>query len=105
MTTEEVKKRWPDSVRLKMIERSEFYENPSVYQYGFYDGYQMAFSVPDSLPKEGAEDVFNDKLIGKTIRDLPDNFTWDELFQIAAGIPVGRQNFFKLYFKPPKLNT
>ncbi len=32
--------RWPDEVRLKMIEKSEFYDNPTVYQYGYYDGYQ-----------------------------------------------------------------
>ncbi len=32
--------RWPDDVRLKMIEKSEFYNNPTVYQYGYYDGYQ-----------------------------------------------------------------
>ena len=31
---------WPDSVRLKMIEESEFYEHPRIYQYGYYDGYQ-----------------------------------------------------------------
>jgi hypothetical protein len=31
---------WPDTVRLDMIEKSEWYESPSVYQYGFYDGYQ-----------------------------------------------------------------
>ena len=31
---------WPDSVRLKMIEKSEFYGEPSIYQYGYYDGYQ-----------------------------------------------------------------
>lgn len=33
---------WPDTVRLDMIEKSEWYESPSVYQYGFYDGYQRA---------------------------------------------------------------
>ena len=33
--------RWPDSVRLKMIEKSEFYGEPKVYQYGYYDGYQL----------------------------------------------------------------
>jgi hypothetical protein len=33
--------RWPDSVRLKMIEKSEFYREPKVYQYGYYDGYQL----------------------------------------------------------------
>ena len=37
-----IKDRWPDQVRLDMIENSEWYESPSVYQYGFYDGYQRA---------------------------------------------------------------
>lgn len=32
--------RWPDSVRVKMNESSEFYSTPNVYCYGFYDGYQ-----------------------------------------------------------------
>lgn len=41
---EEAKKNWPDHVRIKMIERSEFYENPSLYQYGYYDGYQHALA-------------------------------------------------------------
>lgn len=31
---------WPDSVRLKMIEKSEFYGDQRIYQYGYYDGYQ-----------------------------------------------------------------
>ena len=31
---------WSDSVRLKMIEKSEFYGEPRIYQYGYYDGYQ-----------------------------------------------------------------
>jgi len=36
-------KNWPDSVRLHMIEKSEFYPGDErVYQYGFYDGYQYA---------------------------------------------------------------
>lgn len=33
---------WPDEVRLKMIEKSEFYKDPSIYQFGYYDGYQDA---------------------------------------------------------------
>jgi hypothetical protein len=34
-------KNWPDKVRLKMIEKSEFYpDDKQIYQYGFYDGYQ-----------------------------------------------------------------
>jgi hypothetical protein len=36
-------KNWPDAVRLKMIERTEYYEpNGRIYQYGYYDGYQHA---------------------------------------------------------------
>lgn len=32
---------WPDEVRLKMIEKSEFYPGQeTIYQYGYYDGYQ-----------------------------------------------------------------
>lgn len=34
--------RWPEEARLDMIEKSEWYENPKVYQYGYYDGYQRA---------------------------------------------------------------
>ncbi len=33
--------RWPDYVRLKMIDKSEFYAEPKIYQYGYYDGYQL----------------------------------------------------------------
>lgn len=40
ITTQQVKDQWPDSVRLKMIDKSEFYyPNEAVYQYGYYDGY------------------------------------------------------------------
>lgn len=49
--------------------------------------------------------IFNDKNIGKTVKDLPENFTWNDLFQIAVGIPEGTQNFFKRYFQLPNLVT
>lgn len=32
---------WPDVVRFKMIEKSNFYQEPKIYQYGYYDGYQL----------------------------------------------------------------
>lgn len=32
---------WPDSVRFLMIEKSKFYYDDRIYQYGFYDGYQL----------------------------------------------------------------
>jgi hypothetical protein len=32
---------WPDAVRFKMIEKSNFYQEPKIYQYGYYDGYQL----------------------------------------------------------------
>ena len=35
---------WPDEVRLHMIEKSKFYDDEVVYQYGFFDGYQYAFN-------------------------------------------------------------
>lgn len=40
--TKKVESNWPDNVRLKMIEKSEFYQQPQIYQYGYYDGYQEA---------------------------------------------------------------
>lgn len=36
----EKKTLWPDNERLIMIEKSQFYENERVYQFGYYDGYQ-----------------------------------------------------------------
>ena len=43
---------WPDSVRLKMIEESELYQEPRIYQYGYYDGYQLATDGREELEKE-----------------------------------------------------
>lgn len=40
---------WPDEVRLKMIEKSQFYQEPQIYQYGYYDGYQLATSAIEKL--------------------------------------------------------
>lgn len=31
---------WTDENRLFMIEKSSLYSDPTIYQYGFYDGYQ-----------------------------------------------------------------
>lgn len=36
--------KWPEEVRLKMIERSKFFEDERVYEYGYYDGYQEALA-------------------------------------------------------------
>lgn len=41
-------KNWPDSIRLEMVAKSEFYQDPTVYQYGYYDGYQKAISSPST---------------------------------------------------------
>lgn len=35
----DIKPHWPDEVRLKMIEKSENYADPHLYQYGYYDGF------------------------------------------------------------------
>ena len=44
---------WPNKVRLYMIEKSKFYEDERIYQYGFYDGYQYASQsgYPEELTK------------------------------------------------------
>lgn len=36
---------WPNDIRLKMIEKSEFYSEPKIYQYGYYDGFQKGIGV------------------------------------------------------------
>ena len=50
-----VKPHWPDEVRLKMIEKSEFYSEPQLYQYGFYDGFQHAQSKTQELKEQNVE--------------------------------------------------
>lgn len=34
---------WPDEIRLQMIEKSEFYPNDKIYQFGYYDGWMKQF--------------------------------------------------------------
>jgi hypothetical protein len=46
---------WPDEVRLEMVEKSEFYSEPTIYQYGYYDGYQKAYYAAQSLPVTGED--------------------------------------------------
>lgn len=43
---------WPDEVRLKMIEKSEFYSDPKLYQFGFYDGYHSLTRELSELREE-----------------------------------------------------
>lgn len=43
---------WPDDIRRKMVEKSEFYTEPKVYQFGYYDGFQKAIEGCDVLPSE-----------------------------------------------------
>lgn len=52
---ETVNPHWPDEVRLKMIEKSELYSEPRVYQYGFYDGFQHAQSQTQELIEQNRE--------------------------------------------------
>ena len=53
--------------------------------------------------EENEYDAIHGKTIGKTIKDLPPNFTWEDIFEIGIGIPTGTQNMFRLYFEVPKL--
>lgn len=50
--------KWPDAVRLKMIEKSEFYTEPRIYQYGFYDGYTLQ-SEQNAALYEALKDILN----------------------------------------------
>lgn len=39
---------WPNSARLKMVERSKYYDGSGkIYQYGYYDGYMEALTLKD----------------------------------------------------------
>jgi hypothetical protein len=51
---------WTDEVRLKMIERSEFYDgSEKIYQYGYYDGFQEGLVSHQSHLREIREKIFN----------------------------------------------
>jgi len=36
---------WPDNIRLGMIEKSEGYSEPKIYQYGYFDGFQKGINM------------------------------------------------------------
>ena len=36
---------WPDDVRLTMVDKSEFYGDPRIYQYGYYDGFMKGVTT------------------------------------------------------------
>lgn len=43
---------WPNSIRLEMVEKSQSYPSPKVYQYGYFDGFQKAINTNlAELPK------------------------------------------------------
>lgn len=39
---------WPDEIRIEMVEKSELYSEPKVYQYGYYDGYHKANELKEA---------------------------------------------------------
>lgn len=56
---------WPDEARLEMIDKSEWYESPAIYQYGYYDGYQKAIS---ELASKDAEIERLKKLLDEVLK-------------------------------------
>lgn len=62
MENKELKWKWSDSVRLEMVEKSELYDSPRIYQYGYYDGYQKG--INDTKASEYHEELL------ETITDL-----------------------------------
>ena len=68
-------KNWPDKVRLKMIEKSEFYpEDKQVYQYGFYDGYQYA-QQQQPQPEQGSKPVYDETYLDECIKKATPNLS------------------------------
>jgi hypothetical protein len=67
MKMENKKHYWPDEVRLKMIEKSEFYSEPKIYQFGFYDGYHSLTRELSELREE--RDKLKLIISGKTFFD------------------------------------
>lgn len=68
-----VKNYWPDEVRLHMIEKSEFYQTPNIYQYGFYDAYQLQNAKIDEaivLIQKARSENGNDALLQDAIIKL-----------------------------------
>ena len=49
MTPEE---KWPNEVRLRMIDKSEIYGDPQIYQYVYYDGYRLQNEKIEKLQQE-----------------------------------------------------
>lgn len=45
------------------------------------------------------------KVIKNTIKELPENYSWDDIFSTGIGVPTGTQNMFKIYFEIPKLKS
>jgi len=48
---------WPDNIRLEMIEKSDFYSDPKIYQYGYYDGYQRMLKSLRPISEEKLREV------------------------------------------------
>ena len=48
-----------------MIDKSEFYENPTIYQYGYYDGYQKGIKESKASEMLGMLEK-----VSETIRSL-----------------------------------
>lgn len=63
-------KKWNNEARLFMIDKSEFYSDPKVYQFGFYDGYHRA--LKDNKTNEMLEmiEILIDRLKENDLGDL-----------------------------------
>lgn len=62
---------WTNDVRIVMIEKSEFYSNPLIYQFGYYDGYHKGFENSKAhelleMLKELHSDITKDEFLHDT---------------------------------------
>src|SRR5688500_18266116 len=69
MTAEEQKAKWPDEIRLEMIERSIGYSSPLSYHYGYYDGYQKAQLKLSESKKQG-EWISDEEIAAKLLQGM-----------------------------------
>lgn len=86
-------KKWNNEARLFMIDKSEFYSDPKVYQFGFYDGYHRA--LKDSKANEMLEMLQETTEIIKWYMDNSTSELPEPFFNIGANQIVQIEQLIK----------
>lgn len=86
-------KKWNNEARLFMIDKSEFYSDPKVYQFGFYDGYHRA--LKDSKAPEMLEMLKETTEVIKWYMDNSTSELSEPFFNIGANQIVQIEQLIK----------